>query len=192
MKQLTRCLCGMFLLFGLRAQDAPDWQVYDSPNHDYSIYYVEEFKQDLELAEKAIDHAHEIGFEKYEVEELHAYLRVRLYPAVGTYEGRPIRVGFSSYSYSYWSIDLPLDADSRPEFRLGDEHSLDSVILCFRTPHVPEERTGWLGRPLRGNTVAATNPLKDARRPPPRRRLVYQVSERGFSFGRTMYVAASP
>ena len=56
------------------------------PDHDYSIYYVEEFEEDVSDVEKWVDHTHEVGFDKYELEETHAYLRVKLYPGAGVFD----------------------------------------------------------------------------------------------------------
>ena len=56
-----------------------------------------------------------------------------------------------------------------PKFHLGDEHSGDSVTPRFRTPHAGEERTGRLGRSVRGNAVPAANPLDSGCRPMPGR-----------------------
>ena len=94
----------VLLSVGLHAQEAPDWEVYESPTYDYSIWYVEEFEEDVDLAEKAIDYAHEVGFEKYGVEDTHAHLRVKLYPAEGVFDLHK-RIWAGTAWYSYYSRD---------------------------------------------------------------------------------------
>ncbi len=110
---------GALLLTSLQAQDeAPDWEIYESPNYDYSIYYVEVFEQDVYQVEKWIDHAHEVGFEKYELEETYAPLRVKLYPGAGIFDlDRRIYVGSTWYSGGESFAEIPYITPSSPDRR---------------------------------------------------------------------------
>ncbi len=81
----------------------PKLQLYHllhSPNYNYTIYYTQEYKQDVSQVEEWVDYVHELGAVKYGVKETYVPLRIKLYPGEGSSDAdREIEVGYTWYSY---------------------------------------------------------------------------------------------
>ena len=78
----------------------PEIEWLQSPQGDqYIIHYVQEYEEDLEFVRKWLDHAFEVGREKYGVSQTPCPLNVFLYPP----ESTPILSGRVSIGHVGWS-----------------------------------------------------------------------------------------